>query len=177
MINKITLSDYQDFIRQTEGLDELESELILYQIMVDKTAKKENISTKILTKRNSELLQEIEAAKKDLTVAFKMDDVEYGFIPDLENMTFGEVVDLDTYLKDPDLHHKAMAVLYRPIIKHEKGKYNILSYGGTDVFADIMKNMPFKYYLSAMDFFERLGIDLQNAIPSYLPQQKEKVAS
>ena len=41
-----------------------------------------------------------------------MRGVEYGFIPNLDDMSFGEYVDLDTYIGDWQNIHRAMAVLY-----------------------------------------------------------------
>ena len=43
-------------------------------------------------------------------------NVEYGFHPNLEEITFAEFVDLDNYLSDAWVNmHKIMAILYRPI--------------------------------------------------------------
>jgi hypothetical protein len=57
-----------------------------------------------------------------------MDGVEYGFIPNLDDMSFGEYVDLDTYLGDWQNIHRAMAVLYRPIREKRGERYNIVPY-------------------------------------------------
>jgi hypothetical protein len=51
----------------------------------------------------------------DLVRTFKLGDTEFGFIPKLDDMTFGEYVDLDSNLGNWDNMYKAMAVLYRPI--------------------------------------------------------------
>ena len=45
----------------------------------------------------------------------KGNEVEFGFIPRLDDISLGEFVDLDTYVSDWSDMHKAMAVLYRPI--------------------------------------------------------------
>ena len=42
-------------------------------------------------------------------------EYEFGFIPNLDKMSFGEYVDIDTYINDNTQLHKAMAVLFRPI--------------------------------------------------------------
>ena len=54
--------------------------------------------------------------------------IDFGFIPDLENMTFGEYVDLDNFITDWQSMHKAMAVLYRPITFEKNDKYLIEEY-------------------------------------------------
>ena len=169
MIKKITLGEYQDIVAEMESLkDKSESDFVFYKALINKKATKSNTTNNEIIKKNKILIDEIENAKKELVVAFKMDGVEYGFIPDLENITFGEVADLDLYIDLVEDHHKAMSVLYRPITNHKKNKYNIVSYQGSGGFAEIMKDMPLAYYLSAIGFFERLGEDLQNAFPSYL---------
>jgi hypothetical protein len=47
---------------------------------------------------------------------FKIGELEFGFIPNLDDMTQGEYIDLDTYIVDWNEMHKAMAVLYRPCL-------------------------------------------------------------
>ena len=66
----------------------------------------------------AEILQE----KPDLVPRFEILDQEFGFIPNLEDMTFGEYVDLDTFISDWSQMHKTMSVLYRPIKQKMKNK-------------------------------------------------------
>ncbi len=57
---------------------------------------------------------------------FSLEGMEFGFIPNLDNITAGEYIDLDTYLKDEETHINAMAILYRPIVSSIKNDYKIL---------------------------------------------------
>jgi hypothetical protein len=62
------------------------------------------------------------------TDRFKLDGVEYGYLPSYKEITFAEFVDLDTLLtKKPeevmDYLHIITAIMYRPIIS-EKSKHN-----------------------------------------------------
>ena len=43
-------------------------------------------------------------------------------------MTFGEYIDLDTFVGKTEDLHKAMGVLYRPITKEQGNKYDIEPY-------------------------------------------------
>lgn len=122
--------------------------------------------TNILT----DLLQE----KPDLVRTFKLGDTEFGFIPNLEDMTFGEYVDLDTYIGDWDNIHRAMAVLYRPIKAKIKDKYDIEEYRG-DSYYDAMINTPMDAVLSSIVFFYTLGSDLQKGIADYLMKPEKEV--
>jgi len=102
-----------------------------------------------------------------LVTRFKMGDTEFGFIPNLEEMTFGEYIDLDTYIHDMTQVEKAMAVLYRPIKQKFKDRYLIDEYKG-DLFHDAMLNMPMDAVVSSILFFYHLGIDLSNAMMNSL---------
>jgi hypothetical protein len=111
------------------------------------------------------------SAKNNLIPTFKLAGKKFGFIPDLENMSFGEYVDLDEYLKDIDNWHRAMAVLYRPVIKEVKGLYQIEDYKGSDQYAEVMKFAPLDVVLGSMVFFYNLSNELLNAMIAYLQHQ------
>ena len=91
-----------------------------------------------------------------------MKGITYGFIPDLENMSFGEYIDLDTFIGDHQNIHKAMAVLFRPISSKKNDLYQIEEYESALKYADNMKYMPLNVALGAMVFFYRLGMKLSN---------------
>lgn len=106
---------------------------------------------------------------------FKIGEIEYGFIPDLENISFGEYVDLDNYLPKWDDFHKAMAVMYRPIIKKKGDKYEIMQYNGAAEFSDLMQYAPMDVAISASVFFWTLGSELLNATLNYLKTETSKM--
>ena len=105
-------------------------------------------------------------------------EVSFGMIPSLDEMTFGEYVDLESFMSDWDSMHKAMAVLYRPIKYNNNGKYLIEDYDGTDKYWEVMKDAPVNVALGAMVFFYRLGKKLCKYTMDYLLlQQNQKEAS
>jgi hypothetical protein len=105
---------------------------------------------------------------------FKLGGVEFGFIPDLEDMTFGEYTDLDTYIGDWDNMHKAMAVLYRPITKKGlNNTYEIEKYNGSITYSDVMKHAPLDVVFGANVFFYNLGNELLKSTLTYLENNKE----
>ena len=118
------------------------------------------------------VLSEMFTEKPELVKEFTMKGVDYGFIPDLENMTFGEYVDLDTYIGDVDNLHRAMAVLYRPITQKANDKYSIEEYEGED--DEKMKDMPMDAVLSSILFFYHLGMELSTTMLNYLQEEEEK---
>lgn len=107
-----------------------------------------------------------------LKPTFELYGKEFGFIPKLEDITFGEYIDLDTYLKDTSTWHKALAVLYRPIKKKIKNMYLIEDYNGSEQYAEVMKDAPVDIMLGAMVFFYTLGSELLNDTMDYLQAQK-----
>lgn len=102
---------------------------------------------------------------------FKIGDVEFGFIPNLENITFGEYVDLENYLSKWEDFHKAMAVMYRPITIRKEDKYEIMEYTGAAAFSEGMKFAPMDVAISASVFFWTLGKELLNATLDYLTNE------
>jgi len=83
-------------------------------------------------------------------------EVEFGLIPNLDKMSYGEWEDLENYIWDNKTMHKAMAVLFRPLVYQIGGKYRIHEYEGTDFYSDLMKDMPIDIALGARVFFYRL---------------------
>ena len=104
---------------------------------------------------------------------FKMGGVEFGFIPNLDEMSTGEYMDLDTYITDWDTMHNAMAVLYRPITNKLGNKYQIEEYKGSVTYADVMRHAPLDVVLGAMVFFYNLGNDLLKSTINYLEENQE----
>ena len=158
-LNEITLGQYQKYIKYQNDNDD-ENFLAIKMIEVfcglrnntvrDMKAKSINDICKILVDMFNE--------KPDLVKQFKMNGITYGFIPDLENMTFGEYIDLDTFIGDFENMHKAMSVLYRPITQSYKDKYLIEKYTG-DKSKDMI-DMPMDAVFGSILFFYNLGMEL-----------------
>ena len=102
--------------------------------------------------------------------SFEFKGVKYKFI-DLANLSFGEFVDIDTFLSKPahqrkrELHYH-MALLYREIDKDG----NIVKYDGAVLQgrADLFKDLPVKYVNGALNFFFLLEQALQKPSGDYL---------
>jgi hypothetical protein len=95
---------------------------------------------------------------------FKYNDTTFGFIPDLENISMGEYIDLETYLGTTKDWHKAMAVLYRPVTLERDDMYLIEDYETADKYSDIMAASPLDIYLGTQVFFYNLGRELSKHI-------------
>jgi hypothetical protein len=88
---------------------------------------------------------------------------KYGFIPNLDDITLGEYVDLDKYIREPADYHRAMAIMYRPITEEIRDTYNIEEYEGSEKYADVMKDASMADVLGAMVFFYHLANELLRA--------------
>jgi hypothetical protein len=119
-----------------------------------------------------EILNNVFEEKPQLTETFKLGDVEYGFIPKLEDISLGEYVDLDTYIGNWDQMHVAMNVLYRPIKDKIKDKYTIKEYD-TDA-EKPLDEIPLDIVFGAIFFFYNLGIDLSKTMMNYLETEGEQ---
>tara|TARA_R100000773_G_scaffold30361_1_gene25982 strand:+ start:6588 stop:7265 length:678 start_codon:yes stop_codon:yes gene_type:complete len=172
----ITLEQYQKFLQVNS-----EDELFLAQkcveifcnvplIIVSKMSYKDvkNYATRIMSFFED---------KPQLRKIHTMGDVEYGFIPNLEEISLGEYVDIDESINDWEKMHTTMAVLYRPIKSRRKDKYNIEEYEGTSDSEHRMKGLTMDVVLGALFFFYHLGIELSIALTPSLMQLEENTTS
>jgi len=138
-LNEITLGQYQEFVKLSE-LPEAELQLKAVEIFcnVPKEAVRGMRATDIT--EISEIINNMFDTKHQLINSFKLNGQEYGFIPSLEDMTFGEYIDLDTFIGDNDNLHRAVNVLFRPMEMKRGNRYFIKEYN-PDSF-EIAKEFP-----------------------------------
>ncbi len=105
---------------------------------------------------------------------FNLNGIAYGFIPSLDDITYGENKDVTSYINDWGNMHKAMAVLFRPIKLKKNNKYIIEEYEGSHKYSETMKQMPLDVVLGAMVFFYNLTNELLKYMPSCLEKQIKK---
>jgi hypothetical protein len=109
--------------------------------------------------------------KHQLLTSFTLNKKEYGFIPSLEDMSFGEYVDLDTFIGDNDNLHRAMNVLYRPIKLRQGNRYTLEDYNPDT--SEVAKDYPLDAVFGALVFFYNLGKDLSTAILNSSSKENE----
>ncbi len=112
--------------------------------------------------------------KPELTQRFKYNENEFGFIPDLSEMSFGEYVDLDTLMGDWETMDQAMGVLYRKIENKHKKDYTIVGYDVTKI--QDMSSMPLDVAFGAIFFLENLRKQLCNHILNSLQMQTKMIS-
>jgi hypothetical protein len=173
-LSEIKLWQYQKFLKiQEDNTDEkfLAMKLIeiFCQVDLGDVMKIKMTDVNVITDILTEMLEQ----KPELVREFELNGVRYGFIPNLEAMTLGEYVDLDTYLSNWQQMEYAMSVLYRPIVGSLKDKYLIEDYKAEN--QSVLKDMPMDAVFSSILFFYRLGIDLSTTMMNYLEQGEDKI--
>ena len=168
-LKEVKLKDYQDYLTIEDPNDD---DMLKCILNID-----QNELGKIKASDVDYLLDHIIKLFKDkqeLIPTFKMYGVEYGFIPNLDQITYGENKDVTTYINDWESMHKAMAVLFRPIKQKKGNKYLIEEYEGSHKHSEVMKDMPLNVVLGAMVFFYNLTNELLKSMPNYLEKQLMK---
>jgi hypothetical protein len=173
-LSEITLDQYQRFAR-LEGDEEFLTHKMLEIFCNVPLAQLPNVKFKSLAgvvNRLNGMFNE----KPSLKTRFTIGKQEFGFVPNLEDITFGEYVDLDNYMSSTSELHKTMAVLYRPITQDLGKRYDIEPYESAEKYSDLMKQAPMDVVLGATLFFYRLGSDLLNATIRSLENPQTSIA-
>ncbi len=174
-LSEISLKSYQQFVKlQAESNDE---EFIAQKMMqifcgieLKDILKMKLVSLNELIVHFTKVFSE----KPKFQPTFKIGNQEFGFITELENITFGEYVDLENNLQNWETYHKAMAVMYRPIKTKFKDKYEIIDYNPLPEMDELMKFAPVDVAIASSIFFWNLGSELLQATLSYLETQMSK---
>jgi hypothetical protein len=174
-LNEISLKSYQEFLKVQQSSNDEE---FIAQKMVQIFC---GIELKDIAKMKLTSLNELIAhftklfsEKPKFQPTFKIGTQEFGFITNLEEITFGEYVDLENNLQKWETYHIAMSVLYRPIKFKFKDKYEIVDYNPMTEMHDLMKFTPVDIAISSSVFFWNLGSELLTATLTYLEREITK---
>ena len=181
--NEVSISQYSNLMKVLDNEDASEIEVIVktLEALV-------GIESRILTKAPIKYLKKVYGELSILTSkepanylkkVIEIDGVEYGMIPDFEDLTLGEFVDLDNYLQDSwNNLVKIFAVLYRPIVERKGDKYIIEDYTLKDIkerreiFSD---KLSIDTAFGAMVFFYDIGNKLIENMVSSLEMQNQEL--
>lgn len=177
-ISEITLEQYQRYVKlcKREDLDIVDFNKRKIEIFAKIPFRKINLKV-----RDYEfILNQIETAlntEAKFVNRFKLNNIEFGFIPNFDNVTLNELIDVEAYQDDDENLHKLMAILFRPVVGKDLFKnYIIEDYNGTDKYSELMKQMPMNIVNGALGFFLNLSNDLEKAIQRYTEEELMKVA-
>ena len=170
-LSEITLSQYQRWIKIVDKQDEIGTFYQQKMVEIFCNAELQHIM-QMRVKDIEEItthLDNLFNQKPEFKALFRLEDEEFGFIPKLDDMTFGEYVDLDNYLSNWSRMDSAMAVLFRPVVYKRKGKYLIEDYVSSEQYD--LSDMPLDVVLGALIFFCDLKNELLKHILNYLKTQ------
>ena len=177
-LSEITLEQYQYLMKISSPTDETEVAArkmisVLCKIPLSSVYKLQYASVLELSNKFSTMF---ESYDQKFIHRFKLGGVEFGFIPQLESMSWGEYMDAEKYMSDWQTMNNAMAVLFRPITKKKGDKYEIEEYESSINYSEVMKGMPLDVAISANVFFWTLGIDLLEGTMNFLAQQMKEMS-
>ena len=171
-LSEINLDQYQKYLK---AIDETESEYKLGSKMIEifcnldaKAVRQMKMSD---AERVAKIINDMFEKKPPLMHSFYLNSKEFGFIPDLNNISFGEYIDLDTHISNWDNMHLAMNVLYRPVKDKIQDKYLIEDYDLDR--KDELLEMPMSAVMGSIFFLFRLGRDLSRTMASYLEKESK----
>ena len=180
---EVSISQYANLMKvlEIEEMNDIENIIRTLEALI-------GIESRILTKAPLKYLKEVYAELSILTSkqpsnylkkVIEIEGIEYGMIPNFEDLTLGEFADLDNYLQDSwNNLDKIFAVLYRPIVERKGDKYIIEDYTLKDIkdrrkiFSD---RLSIDTAFGAMVFFYDIGSKLTENMVSYLEMQNQKL--
>jgi hypothetical protein len=74
-----------------------------------------------------EHIKNILSESPELQPTFEYKGIKYGFVPNLDDLTTGEFIDIEAYQKEPKDTFKVLSVLYRPITKEGQGNRYLIA--------------------------------------------------
>lgn len=111
----------------------------------------------------------------DFEPLFFIDDIEFGFIPNLDKITMEEFVDISNYGSEVETLHKLIAVLFRPVKNKDVfGNYKIYDYKGSEKFSNIMKRTPLSVVNGALVFFSNLANELTSFTQRFIKEEQAR---
>ena len=153
-LQEIPLKSYQEWLSVSQNSND--EELLAYKFVQIFTGLELKTISQMGYKDVNFLIEQVSTVltqKPKFEQTWKFGDIEFGFIPDLENISWGEYIDIESNLDKFEGLHRAMAVLYRPITNRLKDTYEIEDYRGDNSYEDVMKHLPLSIALGASLFF------------------------
>ena len=175
----ITIDTYQKYVKIQEGKGSEKNKIVkslallcgTSPFVVKKMAYKDLLDIMGIIKK----MIDTEPDKEQFRKVFKFKDEEYGFCPNLSNISTGEYIDLETYCKEPiENLHIIMSILYRKITFKRNERYAIEDYNPDEFKEELFKDCPMDIALGSLGFFLTLGEQLAKISHSYLQVQEMK---
>ena len=175
----ITIGTYQKYVEIQGGKGSEKNKIIkslallcnISPFVVKKMAYKDLVEIMAIIKN----MIDTEPNREEFRKVFEFNGEEYGFCPNLSNISTGEYIDLESYCKQPiENLHIIMSILYRKITFKRNERYAIEDYNPDEFKEELFKDCPMDIALSCLGFFLTLGENLARISHSYLQAQEMK---
>jgi hypothetical protein len=176
----ITIGTYQKYVKIQEGKGGEKNKIVkslallcnTSPFIVKKMAYKDLLEIMTIIKK----MIDSEPDKGEFRKVFKFKNEEYGFCPNLSNISTGEYIDLESFCKEPvENLHVIMSILYRRVSFKRGERYSIEDYNPDEFKEELFKDCPMDIALSCLGFFLTLGSDLARISRNYLKAQEKKI--
>ena len=175
-LSEIRLKDYVRFMNVVKGSNDAE---FINQKMVECFC---GIDLKDVAKISLSDLDELVIhfnklfeTKGKFKEKFVLNGLKYGFIPNLDKITNGEYMDIDSNISDVNNYHILIGIMYRKITGEFKYKYEIEEYDSDNIDFEIFKDVTLDIVLPALVFFYHLGTELLTVLPHFLEEEVNKM--
>lgn len=111
----------------------------------------------------------------DFVERFELEGVKYGFIPDWDEFTAGEYIDLELLLEDSWTNApRIMSILYRPITSEGATGYKIAPYTAKEPYEHFLK-IPANIFSGMLVFFWTTKSELLNSTGARLVEAAQRL--
>lgn len=160
----ITLKNYLALQKEMENYkddEEAVTAVMLYHLCGLDPLYLKGIAVEDYTVIKTELGSFIGNVELDLQKIIEIDGVEYGFEPNLSNMSYGAYSDITKYqqIQIDDNWANIMSILYRPVTKKVKDMYTIEAYSG-ELRGEKFLNVGMDVHFGTLFFLLNLSTDL-----------------
>jgi hypothetical protein len=173
----ITLKEYLALQTDLKAyVDDVEAQtaITIYHLCGLNAEQLHKISNEAFESLKKSLKSFMSETKYELYKTITINGIEYGFEPNLSQMSYGAFVDITKYdtITIDDNWANIMSILYRPIETKNKLWYSIQPYDGTidkEKWLDVGMNIHF----GCLFFFVNLLMDLQSSILNSMSKEVE----
>tara|TARA_R110002124_G_scaffold123773_1_gene282685 strand:+ start:293 stop:892 length:600 start_codon:yes stop_codon:yes gene_type:complete len=178
-LDDITLAQFKEYSlmisRETEE-DLTFKKQVINLFCTGDTEKIEFFKKKQIDSIFADFNEMLESERNIFEKIISIDGKEYGFIPNLKDLSIGEFSDIETLMKDGVFENieKVLAVLFRPVINKVKHLYNIADYDGLNDRDKLFLNkFPVKNFHGTMVFFLIIAKELLMHTHQFLKENQQ----
>lgn len=177
--SKITIADYQEIVN-IEGDTEVQKAVELISILTNSDVSdiRKYPLNEFFTLNERCKFVYTTSPDANFNKTFILNDIRYGFIPDLNYISTGEWLDCDNW-KDKSIENmnNYAALLFRPVVKYvDDMNYTIEEHTpeGFSRRAELFKDISLTWVYGAQVFFSLFMIEFLEIMPDFLTDQTPK---